>query len=66
MLAKWPDKIWYPWVYTKVGGGFFIPTLTPDLFIHEVVESASYHGMAAEGYYGVHNGQYGLVVVRTR
>jgi hypothetical protein len=66
MLQKWPSKVWYPWAKVKVGGGFFIPTLTPELFLIEALDGATRHGMKADGYVGVYNGQYGLVVIRTQ
>jgi len=66
VIPKYPPKIWYPWAKTKVGGGFFIPTLTPELFVSDALEGASAMGVTADYYVGVYNGQYGLVVIRTR
>lgn len=66
MIPKWPAKVWYPWLKLKVGGGFFIPTLTPELFADEAVEGAGRLGARAECYAGVYKGQYGLIVIRVQ
>jgi hypothetical protein len=61
---KLPEKVWFPWADTKPGGGFFIPTLTPEAFAADVVDAALRCGIKASVYVGVHEGKYGLICLR--
>lgn len=66
MRPNGQPKIRFPWTETPVGGGFFIPTLTPDRLEREAKEAAARLKIRGRCYEGIFEGKYGLICERLR
>jgi hypothetical protein len=56
----------YPWNETPIGGGFFVPTLTPDKTKTDGLRAAIYNNCRGVALTGIKNGMLGVYFKRKR
>ena len=63
-MATKKTKIKYPWDKVEIGGGFFIPTLNPDVTIRKATAAAMRQDVRISFRVGVYRNYYGVMFRR--